>query len=257
MKTFSNRLNIDYEGSDLSNSLSDFNADTETITLANTEYIYISKSSRFNHIYVALATASTVSNTISVEVYSGSEWLSIEAIDDTKGFTRDGFITINSEAIWNASTYSDFYGCHLRLSVAEDTSAMVVQAINILLSDDRELVKEFPAITQTDFKLGATSFNPIHQSVRDGIIQDLRNQGVRKIDGSIFDAFDLVDIEEVRLAATYMALSKIFMNVSDNPEDNWRVKSVYYNELGKRTLASAPIHTTTGVKKRSYIEVSR
>ena len=73
MKTFNSRLKVIYGSDDLSNSLSDFNLDTETITLADTEYIYISNLHRFNHVFVAVQTGNTIAAEMTVEAYANGE----------------------------------------------------------------------------------------------------------------------------------------------------------------------------------------
>jgi hypothetical protein len=47
----------------------------------------------------------------------------------------------------------------------------------------------------------------------------------------------MLDIQEVRLASTYLALSKIFENVANaDKEDNWRVKANLYSNKFKSAI---------------------
>lgn len=257
MKTFSNRLNITYNSASLSDSLSDFTRDTESITLLSTEYIYLSRAHRFNHFYVALTTASSESNTITLEALNGSTWTALSIIDDTRGFTRNGFIQIDPEEEIYTSTYESFEGYNLRLSVENDTDAMVINAINILLCDDKELVREFPPILTSDFLLGQSDFSMIHQSVRDMIIQKFRNVNALNSDGFPVDAFDLVDLEDVRVGATYHALAKIFFNVSDSSGDVWDTKAKSYIKKGDKAIGSALVRFQDIDKRLTVVECRR
>ena len=46
--------------------------------------------------------------------------------------------------------------------------------------------------------------------------------------GFILSQFDFFDIQEVRLASTFLVLSKIFRNMSDEVDDKWQVKADEY-----------------------------
>lgn len=58
--------------------------------------------------------------------------------------------------------------------------------------------------------------------------------GKNKIDssGNIVDlsGFDLLDISEVKLASTYLVLSMVMMNVSDDTEDIYMEKHSHYQD---------------------------
>ena len=43
--------------------------------------------------------------------------------------------------------------------------------------------------------------------------------------------FDLLEVGEIKQAATYLALSKIFSNIQDDETDIWRQKSLDYHSL--------------------------
>ena len=76
------------------------------------------------------------------------------------------------------------------------------------------------------------SYIKTHAAVKREILQKFRNKNyiVYNVDGNKEDinVWDLLDIEEVRLAASYLALSKIYFGLSDDEDDVWNSKSKYY-----------------------------
>jgi hypothetical protein len=135
-----------------------------------------------------------------------------------------------------------------RFSVSVSTSAVVYRAISALFSDDRELKKEFPSIMGTNFLLGGTTDHYlIHETCRNDIVQYFRKKGLRRLGADSFMkkfmAYDIMDVDEVRTAATYLALSKIFSNVANsaNEEDNWLAKSKTYKKMAEEALNTAYI----------------
>ena len=113
---------------------------------------------------------------------------------------------------------------------------MVLRALSGLFSDDNELVKEFPKILDSQFLLGQTNHLLIHETVRNDIVQHFRKKGIRRITSEgfwkKFSHWDIMDVDEVKTAATYLALSKIFSNVSNSAkaEDAWTAKSREYKK---------------------------
>jgi hypothetical protein len=100
----------------------------------------------------------------------------------------------------------------------------------------------------TTFLIGGTTDHYlIHETCRNDIVNYFRKKGLRRlgVDGyrKKFSAFDIMDIDEVKTAATYLALSKIFQNVgnSANNEDNWIAKSKYYRNASNDAINTAYI----------------
>lgn len=226
----------------LSDSLSDFSLDTETIQLNDTDYLYLGRETPFYAFYFYASTYNTNSSSIKIEYYYNGSWrefLSSEIIDDTKGFSRAGFVQFEAKD-QNQITINSLKKYWYRLSVSDATTSMTVKAINILFSDDSDLQREYYPITRSDFKMGASDYVLLHESVRDSIVQKFRNRGLRRINTN-FDykrivAWDLLDIQEVRLASTHFVLSRIFEQVSDNPEDKWRQKSLIHDKMANEFL---------------------
>lgn len=244
MKNIHERLTIEYNDNTLSDSLCDFGRDTETLTLLDSEYIYISHTCNIKYLFVALTEHNENQGNIVVESKKNDTWEVINALDDTKTFNRDGFITFTESVR------------EIRISVTNATSELTFKTINILLSDDNDLIREYNPISNKEFKLGSDNFNLIHESVKEAIVQELRARtGLSNLTG-----FDLVEIQEVRLAATNYALSKIFDSVSDNKDDRWSdmsqqrfTKYTHYmnNAFVLLNQASVSAKTTTKIVRAS------
>lgn len=240
---------------DISEGLSDFQADTQAVTLLSTDKMYIGFTKPIYSIYLYAKTPSTTPNTLAVKYWNNQQnsFQNVDVLSDgTKGFTANGFIQwgINQNALNNEFSDHLLNGKSLfwlELSLAANTSAMELQAINILFCDDKDLQREFFPVLNADFRLGATDFTSIHESVRDDIVQKIRNKGINKWSRKDVDlsdrlkwqritAFDFLDIQEIRVAACYFALSKIFYSVSDKPDDNWNIKAQHYNKLAEEMM---------------------
>lgn len=242
MKDLASLLTVQYGPlfTDVSASVCDFAVDSATVTLLAGQYLWVGFEKPISSLFFYLTTPSTGTRGLSVAMFNGntSVWDNVTSLDDTAGLTRTGFVTWTlPDNIYKATvnTVEKFW---VRIGVDTSTSAMVIRALSALFSDDRELKKEFPSILNDMFLLGGTTDHYlIHESVRNDIVAYFRRKGLKRVgdDGyrKKFSAFDIMDIDEVRSAATYLALSKIFNNVgnSASSEDNWIAKSRHYKKM--------------------------
>jgi hypothetical protein len=92
---------------------------------------------------------------------------------------------------------------------------------------DNDLKKELQSIEKY-LAQGQISFAPTHQTVRDDIVQTLRNKGKIKYGPNQkfnqITKWDLLDISEVNLASKYFVLEKIFWQASGAPGDKFSVR---------------------------------
>jgi|SRR6056297_1509106 len=230
MKDILNKFNIFKNTIKLSQALSDFQKDTETITLTDADFLYIGYTSRFSAFYFYADALNSNDVTLKIEFFNGSSWVDVSFFDDTLNFSRNGFVFWDFLLNWQTYVHEDVENYFIRISTSSSTSEMIVKAINILFSTDQELYKVYyPLATDTSFLLGADDFTLIHEDVRNSIVQKFRNKGLRKLNDDRdrwlrVTPLDILDIQEVRQAATYFALSRIFYNVSDSFEDIWYKK---------------------------------
>jgi hypothetical protein len=78
---------------DVSDVLSDFAIDSATITLLNTESMWIGFEKPISSLFFYFTTVSTNARNITVSMYNPTiaAWDVVQSSDDTAGFTRSGF----------------------------------------------------------------------------------------------------------------------------------------------------------------------
>lgn len=229
----------------------DFSRDNFTITLETDDYLYIGFHKPINSVYVHSITPNTGSGSITGEYWNGTSFTSLsEFYDSTLNLNRDGFITWRRNQRNETETIIDSTPAFwYRFSTSNTTSAIVFRAINILFCDDQSLKLKFNKILESEFLDGNTTHNLVHAGVRDDIVETLRRRGYVKLDNKSSDGktllsiayanitpWDLLDIYEIREAACYLALSRIFFDFSDNPDDIWMKKSIAYENLYKQNI---------------------
>jgi hypothetical protein len=210
------------------------------------DYLYVGFEKPFGAAYFHFTTANASAGSLSAEVYIDGSWTSLVLQDETQGFTRSGFIFWDKAGMSSVAvnSVSKFY---IRFRPSVTNSSTVYRGINLIFADDAALKEEFFEITNANMlPAGENSFVTTHVAVRNYILSHLRNHylklnsedGLKKI-----IQYDLIDIFEIREAAVFLALSKIFFNLSDSPDDHWWVKYREYQDKyeAKMTLARLSI----------------
>jgi hypothetical protein len=230
---------------DYSEQSCDYTRDTVSITALNKDddYLYFGYYKPINAVYVELATANTNANTLAFEYYDGSAWSSLTVRDESKGFTRSGFILWDrqddhTETEINSTT---LYWVRCRPSVTH--SATSIQGINLVFCDDISLKEEFADISNSDLLAsGQTSHILAHVAARNEILKILRNRGYIKYNEDTgfenITQWDLLDIHEIREAAKFKALANIFFELSESTEDKWFMKYELYDKKFKAEMNS-------------------
>jgi len=236
---------------DYSSDAADFIRDNFSFTMLSSEYIYAGLHKPFGAVFVALESPNTVPVEMFVEYYDGSSWVESSYLsDETKGLSRSGFVFWDKTKMSSISIDGSerFY---IRISLSANTSAMTFRGINLIMSDDSRMKANFPPITGTSFyPEGESSHLLTHVSARDEIIMELRKR-YQKNNSSTADlwekinVWDLIDLFELREAATYLALAKTFHNISDNTEDHWYEKYRHWSEKYKAAFEAAYLSIDT------------
>lgn len=200
----------------------DYLRDDFAVTFTSIEdSFYVGLYKPFNQVYLELKIPSGVNINLTASYWNGTGYQSLTLIDDSKGFTRSGFISFEKPSDWVISTLNSENKYYIKLN--SDDYTATIQGLNIVYSDDNDLRKEVRCID--DFSQGSDiSFIAYHNSARDEIVQSLRNGGhSTQLDTSYLSQnltkWDLLDIGEVRQAAKYLCLAKIFFDVSENTDD--------------------------------------
>lgn len=238
--------------SDFSNEAQDYSRDNFSLELVNAEdYLYIGYNKPINAVYLELETANTNANTLDIEYFEddggGSpDFVDIPSfLDETKGFTRNGFITwernLTDEAKTTINSQEAFW---YRIRPSADFSAGTsVRGLNIVFADDQDLKTVVPNILSSNKFLatGQTSHILAHVAARDAIVQDLRNNGKFKVDlntGRLkdFNEFDLLKISQFREAAKFKALVVIFEDLSDATNDFYSNRAVKFEREYNKSM---------------------
>ena len=222
----------------------DFTRDPFSAALVSAEdYLYVGYTKPFGSTFTELTTPNTNSNEFTAEYWDGTAWASLDLHDETNGFTRSGFMTWDKSDM-NSTTVNSLDRYWIRLRPDADHSATTFRGLNLVFSDDSTMKNEFFEIDNSSLlPSGESSHITTHVAARNTIIQQLRNQGYIKDNATTGEAnmnqWDLHDVYEVRQAAMYLALSKIFFNLSDSVDDNWWQKYREYNDKYEESMRLA------------------
>lgn len=222
--------------SDHSDSAADYVRDEYSVQMVAAEdYMYFGFDRPFGSIYNEIVTANSNSNSLSLEYNNGTSWVSLGLTDETNGMTRSGYMIWSRPSDWAASTVNSQEAFYVRIRPDVDHTAVSIRGQNLVLSDDNMLKQEFFEIDNINLlPPGESSHIVNHVAARNKLVQSLRNRGYIKTDSSSnkvnLTYWDILDIFEVRQAATMLCLSTIFFNLSDSTEDNWWQKYREYQD---------------------------
>lgn len=230
---------------DYSQALNDVTRDEVTLGVQNVDTLYIGYHKPIDRLYVDLPTPNTVQNTLSVKYFNGTSYVEVDSmLDETKGFTRSGFVRWIREYDDQAKSTVDGDEMYwYAIQPSSTHSATVFNWINLIFADDRDLVEQIPEILSTAHLGSKKSHILAHVAAKKFIIQEIRNAnyGKRDADGKFQDinAWDLLDIDQINQAATFKALSIMYFNYSDEPGDNYSVKSKSFNNKYSTAMSLA------------------
>ena len=232
---------------DVSDEVFNYIVDSTMINLNVSDFIYVGFEKPFYNLYAELSVFNALSTTISVEYNTSSGFTSVPNLtEETNGFERSGFIKWgNTITDWEASTVNSVELFWARISVSSlITSTTTLDGLNIVFANDNDLAEEYRRINSFRDS-NDSSFIAIHQSIRKKIVQKIRNQGNAKrsrvlfgnIDVNIGDIknmtqWDLLDIDEIREAAKFYALEKIFNNASDSVDGKFQQLATQFKRSG-------------------------
>jgi hypothetical protein len=148
--------------------------------------------------------------------------------DDTKGLSRSGFIRWEKDIFdtWQAQLVNGESRFWLRLTFSTDFTADLA-GLNLIFANDDDLSQVQRDIDRYRFS-GDSDFIAYHVNAREEILQSLRNSGyttrLQTESPNDLTQWDLLNIEQVRNAAKYLALANIMFDVSANEGDKYYQK---------------------------------
>lgn len=205
----------------------------EVEALAANDFIYIGYAKPIKNVYLDLKVPNAVGGEFIFEVSTEIGWEEINVIDETNGLSQSGMIQwveLENPATIEVNDQSLHW---LRISVVPAIDSYDVDIlpnvefkfIGCTLSTDNDLLIENPYILDPNLLMNQASHINFHIAARNEIVQTFRNKG----DG--FTMWDILDIQEFRQASLFLALSKIYQNLSDNTDDTWMQKSREYRKM--------------------------
>lgn len=233
-KNFPRVLHFDGTYHDYSFEALSYGRDSFLLPMTTSDYLYFGKEKNFPMIFIEMAVANNIANTLTIEYYNGTAWTSLEVIDDTKGLTRSGSIQFDMPSDWAETTVGGFTNTWIRIKPSEDLlSTTAVQGINILFSDDLDLEGIYPGVRNYMASTEA-SYVLRHEAARNDIVQAIRNRGFIKHDSlgnSLdYDAWDFLDYEQVGRWSTYLVLKNIFSSLQSKEDGLYKQKAEEYSK---------------------------
>ena len=217
-----------------SNELLDYSRGSASLTFVTAEdSLYVGFYKPINVFYSDMSTVNANAATMTVKYYNGTAFTACVGLhDDSEALTRSGFTRWDrnqlTEAVTTINSVELFW---YKIDLSVDSSAMVINGLNIVFSDEQDLKRVLFEVDKY-YPTGETSHILTHAGARDEIVQQLNLTGQSKVNSAgrelDISAFDLLDISEVKLASTYLVLSMIMMNMSDDIDDIYMNKHSHY-----------------------------
>lgn len=236
----------------ISQKMSVFGRDSFELDLLSTDFIYIGFKKPIDSIFFNITSVNTNELSLKLEYFSGT-WNDCSNVsDDTLGLFRSGFLRWDRSLQGQIQSELDgFNRFWYRLSISDDREALSLSGINLVFSDDYDLMLENSLVTQAEFLGSNKSHILYHSATKNDILQNLRNI-TTKINGEDLTQWDLIDIEEVKQASVYGTLAKIYYNMSDSQEDIWYKKASDYESKFSVLLQS--IKTSLDMNDNGLVE---
>lgn len=210
-----NDLKVLVNSIDVSDSANDYLTDSFTIINGPIE---LELYKPFYQVYCDVTIPAEDTDLFLGEYWDGATYQPLQIFDQTKGLARSGWIKFYLPTDLKGAT---------KIRLTRSSFEAACSGINIVFSDDLQLKKEMVDVVVFRPK-NATSFITYHVAARDEIIQRIRNQGKIKNSLNKIEKWDILDIEEIKQAATYLALSKICFNISNGVDDKYYQQSKDY-----------------------------
>lgn len=247
----SDYYNIVINGTDYSKSLASFIKKEESITFVSGEYLYVGFYKPFNNAYIYMTTANSIETEMNVEYYNGNNWLSVHDLDDrTYGLSESGLVSwrqYDDNLTFKETEVNGDKRFWHRFSFNADITA-TFKAIGVIFSDDNDIRLEAPILDSDRVRRSVVGsdvdFMKIHVQARDYIVQEIRNNGIKKYNDEPntvkffrqITEFDLFDLSEIKLAARMLAISNIYYKMSDETDDKWQYEGERYRKEYQRAL---------------------
>jgi len=245
---FHNKTTGDYENKTL--YLNQFKEEySHSVNFDNNIDLYIGFKKPIKNFYVHLSTPleSPIEILFEHSTQNGMQTIK-DVYDETHGFSKSGFIQYKELGSSNF-TVADIKCYWVKISTAStDENELSFCAINMLLNSIYDLSAKYPQIIQEDFFLGKASLHVAIENARNEVLSKIIRKGLTAESDARLTVFDLLDVQEIREAATFLTLANIFEMVSDNADDKFsRLSKSFF----KKFEASFNLYSLTIDKNQS------
>lgn len=206
--------------------------------------LYFGLYKPFGAVYVEMEVVNAVRANLSISYWNGTGWASVSnTIDETRGLSRSGFIQLDRPKDWKKTTVNGLDAFFLKMvSDADLSPETTIQGMNLVFSDDQDLVGVYPSILNF-LEETEKSFILRHETARDDIVQWVRNSGEIKKSVELgahaqIQSWDLLEIEEVRNWSKYLVLANIFSGLQSKDGSIWLQKAEEYTKRASDSRAA-------------------
>lgn len=214
--------------------------DALSFVLTTSDKFYLGFNEPFASRYFEFATPNTNSSSVVIKYWNGTAYAAVEdPIDQTLGFTRDGFLSWQNKTDWKAHAQTGVADQELywiEITVTADLSAGTsLQSVTNLFCDEILLRSYYPEVVANSRYLPPSRTNFMDQLVaaKDLVVLRLKQDGIIK------DESEILDINEVAVAATHATAWIILHPIAVDDGDRERAREAFNNfnrELNKVKL---------------------
>lgn len=209
---------------DVSQAALNFNLSPIALELLAGEQIRFEAYKPFRRVHVEIVGA--VSDTLTVKYFAGT-WKTLSIKDFTFNFNRSGFIEFTPPTDWQK--IDGYYPITFEFAGNIETT---LHGINFLFSNDDDLREEMAFFDNYLQKTGLASLISFHQGALTQIIDEFNRSGaVKGKDKDRLVDLDFLIPDELRQASKFLALSKMFFELSDSVDDKYYQKHKDYESL--------------------------
>lgn len=225
-----------FNSTEITQSTQDPTGGTTSFVMTSSDFLYLGFHGRFASRHFNFSALNTNSTVLTVEYWDGDSWEAVkDLVDETQGFTKNGFVSWDNQDNWAATTVtpiSDVELFYVRVSISADLSAgTALQSVLSLYSDDALLRRYYPELVSDSRYLppGRTNFLEQHLAAKEKVVLRLKQRRV------IDDESQIVDINEVGIAAMYQAVLIILTFIDQDEEVLARTRAAFEREIDDLT----------------------
>jgi hypothetical protein len=205
-------------------------ADSLAFVITTSDALYVGADKPFSSRYFHFSTVNTNSISLTVKYWNGTSYVAVEdPIDQTLGFTRNGFISWQNPTTdaWESVVQSgvpvqELYW--IKIEVTGATSAgTALQSITNLFCDQVLLRSYYPEIVANSRYLppGRSDFMDQLVAAKNLVVLRLKQDGI------IDDESEILDINEVAVSATHATAWIILSPIAVDEGDKERAKDAF------------------------------